>query len=185
MGALRVGAGLVSVATRVENAAVMNINCPEIMCHGVNKPAELDALLAKANVVVLGPGLGLSAWATSIYQYVINKELPIVLDADGLNQLAESKHYNENWVLTPHPGEAARLLHTTSAFIQQDRLAAIKAITKEYGGVCVLKGAGSLILSPNALPALCDNGNPGMASAGMGDILRCSRRSYCSGRTVR
>jgi NAD(P)H-hydrate epimerase len=169
--ALRVGAGLVSIATRPEHAAFMNVNFPEIMCHGILQANELDSLLAKADVLVLGPGLGQSEWAKSLWHYVIEKDLPIVLDADGLNLLAGAERVSENWVLTPHPGEAARLLQTTPLEIQEDRLTAIKAITKRYGGICVLKGAGSLILSPNALPALCDKGNPGMASAGMGDIL--------------
>ncbi len=171
LAALRVGAGLVSVATCVENAVAMNMNCPEVMCHGFREPRELDSLLSRAAVVVLGPGLGQSDWARSVWHYICDKALPIVMDADGLNILAETNQYSDNWVLTPHPGEAARLLQTTAVDIQQNRLAAIKAINKRYGGVCVLKGAGTMILSPNALPVLCDKGNPGMASAGMGDIL--------------
>jgi NAD(P)H-hydrate epimerase len=169
--ALRVGAGLVTVATRVEHSALINENFPEIMCLGVNEPHELDKLLTRANVVVFGPGLGQSDWSKALFQYIGKTELPIVLDADGLNLLAGTDKTNENWVLTPHPGEAARLLGVSVQSIQEDRLSAIKSISKRYGGVCVLKGAGSLILAPNALPALCDKGNPGMASAGMGDVL--------------
>lgn len=171
LAALRVGAGLVSVATRVENALVMNTDCPEVMCHGFREPKELDALISRATVVVLGPGLGQTDWAKAVWHYLCEKELPMVMDADALTLLAQTNQTNENWVLTPHPGEAARLLETTSANVQQDRMDAIKAINKRYGGVCVLKGAGSMILSPNTLPALCDKGNPGMATAGMGDIL--------------
>jgi NAD(P)H-hydrate epimerase len=95
----------------------------------------------------------------------------MLVDADGLNLLATTTLSNDNWVLTPHPGEAARLIETTSQEVQQNRLEAVKAVQKRYGGICVLKGAGSLVLAPNSLPALCDKGNPGMASAGMGDIL--------------
>jgi NAD(P)H-hydrate epimerase len=97
--------------------------------------------------------------------------LPLVVDADGLNLLSQTPKMSDCWVLTPHPGEAARLLNQTSDIIQQDRLSAIKAISQRYGGVCVLKGSGSLVLSANALPLLCDKGNPGMATGGMGDVL--------------
>lgn len=169
--ALRVGAGLVSVATRPENASVMNINFPEIMCHGVADAEKLEPLISKADVVVLGPGLGQSDWSKKMWDFVTGKELPKVVDADGLNLLSKHNKVSEDWVLTPHPAEAGRLLKQTTQVVQQDRLAGIKAIVKQYGGVCVLKGAGSLVLAPNSLPALCDKGNPGMASAGMGDIL--------------
>lgn len=169
--ALRVGAGLVTVATRPEHAAILNISCPEIMCHGVTNVEQLDSFLAKTNVVVLGPGLGKSEWAKLLWAQVIQTSLPLVVDADGLNLLAENNLYKENWILTPHPGEAARLLQVTTKDIQADRVAAAVAINKRYGGVCVLKGAGSLVLAPNSPPVICDKGNPGMATAGMGDVL--------------
>ncbi len=170
--ALRVGAGLVSVATDVANAVVMNVAVPEIMCHGISTPAQLMPLLQRADVVAFGPGLGQSAWAQALFHQVIDTDLPLVIDADGLNLLAKTDKHHENWILTPHPGEAASLLGLASAAaVQADRFAAIRAITKRYGGVCVLKGAGSVILAPNGLPAICDLGNPGMASAGMGDVL--------------
>jgi ADP-dependent NAD(P)H-hydrate dehydratase / NAD(P)H-hydrate epimerase len=169
--ALRVGAGLVSIATKPENAIVMNSSRPEMMCHGVTTIEQLEPLIDKADVIVLGPGLGQSDWAKTLWSYVIERTLPLVVDADGLNLLSGSDKLNENWVLTPHPGEAGRLLGVTAQVVQEDRLAAIKEINKSYGGVCVLKGAGSLVLAPNSLPALCDKGNPGMASAGMGDVL--------------
>ncbi len=169
--ALRVGAGLVTVATHPENAAVMNMTCPEIMCHGVSSVKELKPLLAKAKVIILGPGLGQSEWAKTLWPYVCTQEQPLLLDADGLNLLAQTNLYHKNWILTPHPGEAARLLSCTVAAVQQDRLTAVQAIQQRYGGVCVLKGAGSLILAPSSLPVICSKGNPGMATAGMGDIL--------------
>lgn len=169
--ALRVGAGLVSVATHQGNAATMNSTCPEIMCHGIEKVENLKPLIDKADVIVLGPGLGQSEWAKSLWTSVCETELPLVVDADALNLLSKTNKFNENWILTPHPGEAARLLNETAQAVQQDRLDAIKKINKRYGGVCVLKGAGSLVLAPNSLPAICDKGNPGMASAGMGDVL--------------
>jgi len=169
--ALRVGAGLVSVATRPENAATLNIACPEIMCRGISHADDLSALIQKANVIVLGPGLGQTDWAKMLREQVCKQDLPLVVDADGLNLLAHTPLFHENWVLTPHPGEAARLMGISSQAIQQDRMTALKEMNKRFGGVTVLKGAGSLVLAPNSLPALCDKGNPGMASAGMGDVL--------------
>lgn len=169
--ALRVGAGLVSVATRPENALMMNATLPEIMCHGVLDAQGLAPLLEKADVLIIGPGLGQSNWAETLWRAALETNLPKIIDADGLNLLSQKTLNQEQWVLTPHPGEAARLLTTTVQHVQQDRLIAIKEINKRYGGVCVLKGAGSLILAPNTLPGLCNKGNPGMASAGMGDVL--------------
>lgn len=169
--ALRVGAGLVSVATHPDHATMMTLDCPEIMCHGIKHVDDLKLLIERADIIILGPGLAQTAWSKMIFDYVMTINLPMVIDADGLNLLAKNNKFNDNWVLTPHPGEAARLLQETSEIIQQDRLSAIKLMNKRYGGVVVLKGAGSLIFAPNSLPALCDKGNPGMASAGMGDIL--------------
>jgi len=169
--ALRVGAGLVSVATRPENAITLNSNCPEIMSHGVLTADELAVLIQKASVIILGPGLSQTEWSKIMYEQVSKQPCPLVVDADGLNGLAKTNAYNENWVLTPHPGEAARLLGISVEKVQQDRLTAAIKINKRYGGVCVLKGAGSLVVAANALPALCDKGNPGMATAGMGDVL--------------
>ena len=99
---------------------------------------------------------------------------PMVLDADGLNLLAGSEavgqRHRDNWVLTPHPGEAARLLGISNAEVQADRFAAVRAMQEAYGGVAMLKGSGSLITDGRQL-LLSDYGNPGMASGGMGDVL--------------
>lgn len=169
--ALRVGAGLVTVATQPANAVEMNLSCPEIMCKGITTVDDLSPLLEKASVIVIGPGLGQSAWSRMVWGAVIQSQLPMVVDADGLNLLAQTTLRNQNWILTPHPGEAARLLQQTTATIQHDRLMALRTLQTTYAGVCVLKGAGSLVLAPGANPALCDKGNPGMATAGMGDVL--------------
>ncbi|OGT69533.1 MAG: hypothetical protein A3J38_06510 [Gammaproteobacteria bacterium RIFCSPHIGHO2_12_FULL_45_9] len=169
--ALRVGAGLVSVATRVEHARCLNVMTPEIMVHGVSAAKELTTLMDDADVIVLGPGLGRSAWSRECWEVAIHAKTPLVVDADGLNLLAEFPQTRADWVLTPHPGEAGRLLRKTSQDIQDDRLNALFAMQKRYGGFCILKGAGSLILSPGKIPVLCDKGNPGMATAGMGDML--------------
>lgn len=168
--AARTGAGLVSIATRQQHAALMNINCPELMSHAVEQKEQLHPLLEKATVVILGPGLGQSVWAEEIVATVCAINKPLVLDADGLNILAAQKNQNPNWVLTPHPGEAARLLACTTIHIQRNRYEAAQAIQVEYGGVCVLKGAGTVIFDGEHL-FVSNKGNPGMATGGMGDTL--------------
>ncbi len=168
--ALRVGAGLVSVATRIEHSGLMNMGRPELMCHGVETAEQLSVLLGKADVVVVGPGLGQSAWAKALFNAAIASGKPMVIDADGLNLLANSPGTNRGWILTPHPGEAARLLNCATADIQKDRFAAVSSIQAKYGGVAIVKGAGTLIASEQEL-AVSNTGNPGMASGGMGDVL--------------
>jgi NAD(P)H-hydrate epimerase len=168
--ALRVGAGLVSIATRPEHAGLMNLNRPELMCHGIGCAGQLVALLEKASVIVIGPGLGQSDWAKELFMATIKAQKPMIIDADGLNLLARSPMTNPDWILTPHLGEAARLLCCSTAEIQQDRFASVLAIQAKYDGTAILKGAGTLIASENEV-AVSTTGNPGMASGGMGDVL--------------
>jgi len=127
-------------------------------------------LLAKASVIVLGPGLGQSDWSKELFRAVIDSAKPMVIDADGLNLLAASPSHSDNRVLTPHPGEAGRLLSCSTADIQQDRFTAALAIQAKYGGVGIVKGAGTVIASEHEL-AVANTGNPGMGSGGMGDVL--------------
>ncbi len=169
--ALRCGAGLVSIATRRNHAASLNLSRPELMCHGVEEVDELVPLLERANAVVIGPGLGREVWGKMLLDRVLESRLPLVVDADGLNLLAEASFKRDDWILTPHPGEAARLLGTTPAQIQRDRFSAVRELHKRFHGISVLKGAGTLIFAPGGLPAVCGAGNPGMASGGMGDVL--------------
>lgn len=168
---LRSGAGLVTIATRAEHAIAIAAARPELMCHAVEAAEALPALIERANVVAIGPGLGRDAWARSLLDVVLDCNRPLILDADALNLLAMRPRRRADWILTPHPGEAARLLSVPTAGIQSDRLGALAQLTARYGGVVVLKGAGTLIGAENAIPALCDRGNPGMATAGMGDVL--------------
>jgi NAD(P)H-hydrate epimerase len=140
------------------------------MCHGVETAGQLTVLLEKADVVVIGSGLGQSDWAKALFLATISAQKPLVVDADGLNLLALSPVTNPGWILTPHPGEAARLLQCSIAKIQRDRFAAVAAIQASYGGIAVLKGAGTLIASNDDI-AVSTTGNPGMASGGMGDVL--------------
>ena len=169
--ALRVGAGRVSLATQPDHAAVTTSVVPEIMCHAVGDAHTLRPLLTRANVVAIGPGLGQSQWGKTLLDAVLDSGLPLVVDADALNLLARDPLVRTRWVLTPHPGEAARLLDCTASEVQADRFAALHALRARYGGVVVLKGAGSLILGDDEVVRVCDAGNPGMASGGMGDVL--------------
>lgn len=169
--ALRSGAGLVSVATRASHVAAVLSAQPELMCRGVDGPGDLEPLLARATVLAVGPGLGRSGWSQGLLAAALDSGLPCVLDADGLNLLSEHPPRRGRWVLTPHPGEAARLLDTTAAEIEADRPGALRALKARWGGVVVLKGAGTLIAGAGAVPWLCGAGNPGMASGGMGDVL--------------
>jgi len=169
--ALRCGAGLVTVATRAENVAAIVSGRPEIIAHAVEAAADLEPLLEAADVVALGPGLGRGAWSRAVFDASVGCDRPLVVDADALNLLAESPRRRESWILTPHPGEAARLLRSTPAAVQADRLGTLRRLVAQYGGVAVLKGAASLVLGRSGLPAVCAAGNPGMATAGMGDVL--------------
>jgi ADP-dependent NAD(P)H-hydrate dehydratase / NAD(P)H-hydrate epimerase len=172
--AARMGAGLTSVATRPEHVTALTARRPELMVHGVTSGQMLQPLLERATVVVIGPGLGRSPWAEQLLQAACAAGKPMVVDADALNLLAEGRvvrdSHRDNWILTPHPGEAARLSGTDSHTLQQDRVRAVRALAKRYGGVVVLKGAGTVIDDGVRL-ALCCDGNPGMASGGMGDVL--------------
>lgn len=168
--ALRSGAGLASIASHPFHSAWLNAGRPELMCHAVESPNGLPALLDRASVVVIGPGLGQDDWASQLFQQVLASEKPVVVDADALNLLAHSPQWRQNWLLTPHPGEAARLLGCTTAKIAEDRYHAARQLQNQYGGVCVLKGAGSIIASDASL-TVATSGNPGMASGGMGDVL--------------
>ena len=169
--AARVGAGLVSVATRAAHAAAITAARPELMCHGVEEARALQPLLRRANVVAVGPGLGQGDWGRALLAAALDSRLPLVVDADALNLLALDACARGDWILTPHPGEAARLLKCSAAQVQADRFAAVHALAQRYNGVCVLKGAGTLVYDGTGPVALCDAGNPGMASGGMGDLL--------------
>nr|MDJ0870432.1 NAD(P)H-hydrate dehydratase [Gammaproteobacteria bacterium] len=168
--AARCGAGLVSVALRSTSAGGC-WSCPELMCRAVEAPDDLASLIARASVVAVGPGLGQQDWGKAMLGAALAGGRPLVVDADGLNLLATQPLRREDWVLTPHPGEAARLLNSTPDEIQADRFAAVAEMRKRYGGVIVLKGPGTLVLAAEEPVAICRLGNPGMATGGMGDVL--------------
>jgi NAD(P)H-hydrate epimerase len=133
---------------------------------------DLDPLIARADVIAVGPGLGTSDWGRALWERARSLEHPLVVDADALNLLARQPQSRSDWVLTPHPGEAARLLGIPTAVIEQDRPSAVRELQGRFGGVMVLKGAGTLIQGDQPRPfAVCSDGNPGMATAGTGDVL--------------
>lgn len=193
--AARSGAGTVSLLTRPVHVSAMLARRPEIMVCGMDAwqgdaGALARQLVEKASVLIIGPGLGQSAWSRQLLQnsmmWAATLEKPLVLDADALNLAAQDDRFwsesappplRRQWVITPHPGEAARLLAMTTAQVQRDRFAAIAQLQALTGTQCLLKGAGSLLAFADTDDAdripldLCTEGNPGMASGGMGDIL--------------
>lgn len=170
--AARLGAGKVTLATAHEHITASLVRCPEVMVRAVRGGADAADLPASADVVVIGPGLGQESWGQAMLQSALKASSPLVVDADALNLLASRwpDLRRDNWILTPHPGEAARLLGCSVSDIQADRPEAARALQRARGGIVILKGAGSLIAGPSGL-VVCPYGNPGMASGGMGDIL--------------
>jgi len=175
--AARTGAGLVSLATRPEYVGAALARCPSVMVRGVNHGSELQALLEAATVIVCGPGIGQDAWGQQMLQQVVASGKPRLLDADALNLLSKRAAQSvgnqgaDDQILTPHPGEAARLLGCPVPDVEADRLAAATQLQELYGGVILLKGAGTVIASAQDTPVIISGGNPGMATGGMGDVL--------------
>lgn len=175
--ALRCGAALVAVCCHQDNQALVFNGRPELMlAPSIAETLAGSAVIYKSKSLILGPGLGQSQWSQDLFELIINtfnnnkKSAALVLDADALILLAKTNHFCSQWVLTPHPKEAAALLGCDTAAIEADRFYAVQAIAKKYGGICVLKGAGSLISDGQTL-VINSTGNAGMASGGMGDVL--------------
>src|SRR5690606_11020476 len=140
-------------------------------------PARVDSgdafapLLERATVVAIGPGLGRGDWARGLLHAALGTAKPMVLDADALNLLAEQPRAVGDAILTPHPGEAARLIGITTAEVQEGREASARALARSFDAVVGLKGGGALVAAPDGRMARIDAGNPGMATGGMGDLL--------------
>ncbi|WP_444914965.1 NAD(P)H-hydrate dehydratase [Microbulbifer sp. TRSA007] len=170
----RCGAGLISLATRPEHLSAALTRSPEVMAHPVISGQELEPLLEGPSVIAVGPGLGRSPWSEQLLARAGRAEAPLVVDADALNILAEGRVLagvrRDDWVLTPHVGEAARLLGCDTAEVLADPCAAAIAVQQKFSGVVILKGAGTLIAHDGGVD-LINSGNPGMASGGMGDLL--------------
>lgn len=175
--ALRTGAGMVSIVTRPGHRPAVLARRPEVMVVDADDEAARHAVLGKAHVLVVGPGLGTGDWGRALLAETLSLGLPTVLDADGLNNFAAmALSAHGALVVTPHPGEAGRLLGRDSRAVQNDRPGAALDLARRVPGTAVLKGAGSLVASqPEGggepmLLGLCAHGNPGMASAGLGDV---------------
>lgn len=170
--ALRAGAGMVSVATREQHIASLLAHQPELMCLGISSANQLVPLINKASVLVVGMGLGQGAWSQSLLSLVATHDKPQVWDADALNLLAKhSITVPKGSVLTPHLGEAARLLGCDIATVQQNKAKAAITLMQRYQCIIVLKGRGTLIADLNSNLYLCNHGHPAMAGAGLGDVL--------------
>ena len=169
--ALRSGAGRVSVVTRSEHVTAVLAAQPEIMVHGIDEPVIPEELLKRVNVIAIGPGLGRDEWGKKLFEQVLYQDHFKLLDADALFHLPDHAADLSDAVITPHPGEAATLLATDIASVEQDRFKAIERLFEEYNAIVVLKGAGSLIYDGLSPVDICPFGNPGMATAGMGDVL--------------
>lgn len=169
--ALRSGSALVSVASHLDSRMLVHSQTPELMIAGHDKYALTNNMyLLKTKLLLLGPGLGQNIWANTLFDYALSLDKPLVIDADGLQLLSQKPTYRNDWVLTPHSGEAAKLLNCSIEEIEQDRFTAVANICKKYGGICVLKGSGTLI-SDGKNCWINTSGNPSMASGGMGDVL--------------
>ncbi len=171
VAAYRSGAGLVRVITRPEHAVAVTSGCPELLVTGSDDPAAVKRQLTDADAVAIGPGLGQGEWGNAMLSLALEWPGPLVIDADALNLLAADPVSREQWILTPHPGEAGRLLASGSAKVQSDRVAAVRETACRFGGVAVLKGSGTLVSGADDRLWVCDIGNPGMAVGGMGDVL--------------
>lgn len=182
--ALRCGVGLVKVFCHESSSLAIATGRPEIM----QVHHDLEAALDWCSCIIIGPGLGQDDWAHQQFSHVLahikTHPKPLVIDADGLNllsamadnaELRETLAHLPALVLTPHPGEASRLLQCTIAKIENDRYLTSKNIAQKYKATSVLKGAGTIIQSNGSNLEtqcwVCKGGNPGMATAGMGDLL--------------
>lgn len=169
--ALRSGAGQVSVICAPENTAVMVGSQPELMVPVLRGAQAIKEHLKSADAIIVGPGLGLSAWARECFAAALSADCALVVDADALSLLAKKPQRRGNWILTPHPGEAGRLLGRAASEVQLDRLGSVHALSERFDASVVLKGHRSLVASPGSTALVALSGNPGMATAGSGDVL--------------
>jgi ADP-dependent NAD(P)H-hydrate dehydratase / NAD(P)H-hydrate epimerase len=173
-GAFTCGVGLITCITDPDHLQAVACYQPQYMATSWSDTAAIKKLIHSAQAMTLGPGLGLSPQLKSLMTTLLKQQptLPLLLDADALNILATTKlKLTQNTVITPHPGEAARLLNITTEVIQEDRFKALHQLIERYQCIVALKGAGTLVGAPNKTPYLCVHGNPGMAVAGSGDLL--------------
>lgn len=170
-GALRAGAGLAKVATDARNITMINAQRPELMTVDFNDRDAVSHAIEWADVIAIGPGLGTSLEAQALLDQALAADKPTVIDADALNIIARAgMPFAKRSIMTPHPGEAARLLNCTIEEINEDRFKSVYELQKRCGGVVLLKGAGTLICDGSII-IMVHEGSPSMATGGMGDIL--------------
>tara|TARA_R110002110_G_scaffold400317_1_gene616605 strand:+ start:20036 stop:21583 length:1548 start_codon:yes stop_codon:yes gene_type:complete len=169
--ALRAGAGLVSTCVAPESIALMARGTAELMCYAPEDPNSLSSVITQADALVVGPGLGQTAWSRQCLEMALKREIPMVVDADALNLLAKAPEKRKNWILTPHPGEAARLLNQSIAHCESNRVQTVQALQNKYGGTIVLKGASTIILDAEGVMFVVEGKVPALATGGTGDIL--------------
>jgi NAD(P)H-hydrate epimerase len=177
--ALRTGAGLVTVATGEEDIEAIVAARPELIARPAASAANLKWLLAAADAVAIGPGLGTGREAHDAFNAAVASDRPLVVDADALNLLATDPRRRPDWILTPHPGEAARLLGCDAGSVQRDRLGAVRTISEKFGGVCVLKGHTRSCTDRGSRPGCATAATrgwrrPGAAMCSRASSLRCS-----------
>ncbi len=175
--AMRAGAGLVTIATWAESATAIEAGVVEAMTSRIDRASvasSIDAVLAGKRIVVVGPGLGLDAAARTAIERVVAFDGPIVVDADALTLFAgspESFASARAAILTPHPGECARLLGITPAKVEADRFAAVRTLAARARSIVLLKGAHTLVASPDGRVVVNATGSSALATAGSGDVL--------------
>ena len=170
--ALRSGAGSVVVGTKKQHVAPLLARCPEVMAHSIDSFSDLEGLLQKRSCIAIGPGLGKGKWGQELMEACVQTDLPLIVDADGLALLDSrwTQKRTNSTIVTPHIGEAARMLGTTSLDVNSDRFSAAKKLSHTYRAIVALKGKGTIIQA-NTDCYLSPYGNPTMATAGMGDVL--------------
>lgn len=171
--ALRSGAGLVRISAPKELFPILQVGVPEATC--ITRELTSDMWTAY-DAVAIGPGLGKEEANEHLIEGALHcTEKVVVLDADGLNLLAENpllaKDKRAQLIMTPHPGEAARLLRTTAAAVNKNRAESAAALAERFSCIAVLKGAGTLVAMPDGKTYINTTGNPGMATGGSGDVL--------------
>ncbi len=170
ISALRANTGLVKIFTHPSHAHLLMLHYPELIVKSIKHGLDIEELKHNKYSLLVGSGLGQSSWAQALLLQILQVTMPMVIDADGLNLLAKHTTYKNNWILTPHPKEAARLLSCSVQDVLQDCFAAAFNLQKKYGGVVVLKGAGTIIVNKDTV-YVCPYAVPGLATAGMGDVL--------------
>ncbi len=166
--ALQSGCGLVEVVSNNKQAVMISIHCPELI---TAQDIKASRLLKNADVIAIGPGLGLNQQSKHVLEHCLSHKKPMVIDADALTLVAGNYNFNHDVIITPHPKEAATLLATDVDSIQADRVKAAKELSKKYNAVTILKGSGTIVANPNGTCYICPFGYSGMATAGMGDVL--------------